>query len=373
MVASVPSMIGQFNMDNICILIELGYDVTVACNFKDRSVWDENKIIDLIRELEERNVKIIQVDFTRKIFDLESHFRAYRKLVKILEKNQYDFLHCHTPIASAITRLAAKKQNVKIIYTAHGFHFYKGSPLINWVLFYQIERYLSKCTDVIITINNEDYRRAKSNFFSKKVVKIPGVGIDCAAIRKCIVNKGELRKKLNIPQNSFVLLSVGELSKNKNHEVILSALRQLKNRKIYYLIVGKGKLKEKYTKLIKNYKLEENVKLLGYRDDVYKLCKESDVFVQPSKREGLGIAALEGMAIGLPLISSNASGIKDYSENGKTGFCCNNAKEYAKAIDNLYNNKDLRKKMSKYNLKKVEEYDISKTREIMKSVYSIFD
>lgn len=371
MVASVPSMIGQFNMDNICILIELGYDVTVACNFKDRSVWDENKIIDLIRELEERNVKIIQVDFTRKIFDLESHFRAYRKLVKIFEKNQYDFLHCHTPIASAVTRIAAHKMKIKTIYTAHGFHFYKGAPVLNWIMFYPIEKYLSKYTDILITINNEDYKRAKYKFKAKKVVKIPGVGINSEQIEKCHVDRYEMREKLNIPQDGFVLLSVGELSKRKNHKVILQALCKIKNPKIYYLIAGKGPLMEKYIKFVRKKGIQDNVKLLGFRKDIFELCKISDVFVHPSKREGLGIAALEGMASGLPLISSDASGIVDYSENGKTGYCCkiSDVKSYANAIQNLYNNEKLREKMGSYSRKVAKNFDISKTEIIMNKVY----
>lgn len=371
MVASVPSMIGQFNMDNICILIELGYEVTVACNYKDRSAWSDEKVKELEKTLKLMNIKMVQIGFTRSPMNIFSHIKSYRQLISELKENNYEFVHCHTPIASAVTRIAAHKMKIKTIYTAHGFHFYKGAPVLNWIMFYPIEKYLSKYTDILITINNEDYKRAKYKFKAKKVVKIPGVGINSEQIEKCHVDRYEMREKLNIPQDGFVLLSVGELSKRKNHKVILQALCKIKNPKIYYLIAGKGPLMEKYIKFVRKKGIQDNVKLLGFRKDIFELCKISDVFVHPSKREGLGIAALEGMASGLPLISSDASGIVDYSENGKTGYCCkiSDVKSYANAIQNLYNNEKLREKMSLYSRKVAKNFDISKTEIIMNKVY----
>lgn len=371
MTASVASMIGQFNMSNIKILQKLGYEVTVACNYKDRSAWSDEKVKELEKTLKLMNIKMVQIGFTRSPMNIFSHIKSYRQLISELKENNYEFVHCHTPIASAVTRIAAHKMKIKTIYTAHGFHFYKGAPVLNWIMFYPIEKYLSKYTDILITINNEDYKRAKYKFKAKKVVKIPGVGINSEQIEKCHVDRYEMREKLNIPQDGFVLLSVGELSKRKNHKVILQALCKIKNPKIYYLIAGKGPLMEKYIKFVRKKGIQDNVKLLGFRKDIFELCKISDVFVHPSKREGLGIAALEGMASGLPLISSDASGIVDYSENGKTGYCCkiSDVKSYANAIQNLYNNEKLREKMSLYSRKVAKNFDISKTEIIMNKVY----
>ena len=165
MLATVPSMIGQFNMNNIQILQELDYEVHVACDFKDRSVWTDERVEKFIVQLEEQNVKKIQVDFSRSPLKLWKHKKSYAQLKKLFEDNEYAFIHCHTPIASVICRLVSHKMKVKCIYTAHGFHFFKGAPLKNWVIYYPIEKFLSRWTDIIITINKEDYQRAKEKFY----------------------------------------------------------------------------------------------------------------------------------------------------------------------------------------------------------------
>ena len=169
MVASVPSMIGQFNMDNIQILLGMGYKVDVACDFSDMSVWPKAKVMSLKKQMEESGVLCLQVDFSRSPLSIKRHLNAYKKIVRLLKENDYEFIHTHTPIASAIARLAAKKTHTKVIYTAHGFHFYHGAPLKNWVLFYPIEKHLSRYTDILITINKEDYNRAKEKFKSSQI------------------------------------------------------------------------------------------------------------------------------------------------------------------------------------------------------------
>ena len=138
MVATVPSMIGQFNMNNIDILINLGYEVHVVCNWNDRSVWTEEKINNLKNQLEILNVKYFQIDFSRAVLDLPNHLKAYKQTIELIKKNEYAFIHCHTPIAGVIARLVCKKTNAKCIYTAHGFHFFKGGPLKSWLIFYPI-------------------------------------------------------------------------------------------------------------------------------------------------------------------------------------------------------------------------------------------
>ena len=311
MVASVPSMIGQFNMDNIQILLGMGYKVDVACDFSDMSVWPKAKVMSLKKQMEESGVLCLQVDFSRSPLSIKRHLNAYKKIVRLLKENDYEFIHTHTPIASAIARLAAKKTHTKVIYTAHGFHFYHGAPLKNWVLFYPIEKHLSRYTDILITINKEDYNRAKEKFKSSQIFYVPGIGVDIEKINMCCVDIEHKRTELGLKENDIMLLSVGELSERKNHEAVIRALNVLNNDKIKYFIVGKGQLKEYLENLISDMNLQNQVTLLGFRTDVLELCKSADIFIFPSLQEGLPVALMEAMACKTIVLCSAIRGNTD--------------------------------------------------------------
>lgn len=372
--ASVASMIDQFNMSNINILLNLGYEVHVACNFEKGNTCTVEKIESLKIKLDELRVKWFQVNFTRNVFNIIEDIESYRQVKSIIINNKYKFIHCHSPIGGVIGRLSCKATNTKCIYTAHGFHFFKGAPLKNWIIFYPIEKILSKYTDVLITINTNDYELAKDRFFSKKVVKVPGVGVDTKKFSKCKVNSKEYRKKLHL-SDEFVVLSVGELNKNKNHSTIIKAIKKLNDPTIKYLIVGKGAEKDNLNHLINELGMCDQVKLLGFRTDIPELCKISDIFAFPSKREGLGLAAIEGMAAGLPLISSNINGINDYSICGVTGYSYNptDVNGFSKGIKTLFDNPSIRNIMSEDCIKSASGYDITNVNKIMRKLYSEFD
>lgn len=307
MVASVPSMIGCFNMNNIYTLLELGYKVDVACDFKDTSVWPTDRVELLKKDLSKLNIKLIQLDFSRSPFRVDRHTVAYRKVIRLIEKRQYLFIHTHTPIASAIVRMAARKSNTKVIYTAHGFHFYQGAPFINWAMFYPIERVLSRWTDVLITINKEDFKRAKNSFKAKKTYYVPGVGVDVDLFAQSTTDIMAKRLELGIPNDAIIVLSVGELSERKNHQIIVKALNKLNNPAIYYVIAGNGYLINNLNQLDKTGRL----KLVGFRSDVVELLHTSDLFVFPSIQEGLPVALMEALAAGVPCIASNIRGCND--------------------------------------------------------------
>ena len=317
----LPATTDQYNISNIDTLITLGYKVDVACNFVKGNTCSKEQIKDLKQRLTEMNVGFYQIDFTRNVMNFPQDMKAYSQVKKLVLKKKYDFIHCHSPIGGVIGRAVAHEVGIKVIYTAHGFHFYDGAPKKNWIIYYPIEKLFSKWTDILITINKEDYSRAKKKFYANKVVYIPGVGLDTEKFEQCNIDRRKKRELLNIPDDGFVLLSVGELQNRKNQRTIIEALETLHNLKIYYLVVGKGELREEYEQLIKTYDLQNNIKLLGFRTDIAELCKAADCFIHPSVREGLGIAPLEAMASGLPLISSYINGIKDYTENGVSGCC----------------------------------------------------
>ena len=257
--------------------------------------------------------KFYDINFARFPFS-EANIKAYMQLKKIIMENNYDIIHCHTPVAGVLTRLAARNcKNTTVIYTAHGFHFFKGAPLLNWLIYYPVERFCAKFTDKLITINKEDYERAKQFSLRKngKVYYVPGVGIDLEKIQNIKVDIKQKKKELGIPEKVPVLLSVGELNKNKNHGIVLQALSNLTDKKFIYLICGRGCLQTELEKKVKEYKLSNKVKLLGYRKDVIEILKISDFFIFTSKREGLPVSILEAMACDLPVIASNVRGNRD--------------------------------------------------------------
>ena len=235
--------------------------------------------------------KFYDISFARFPFS-EANIKAYNQLKKIITENRYDIIHCHTPVAGVLTRLAARNcKNTEVIYTAHGFHFFKGAPLLNWLIYYPVERFCARFTDKLITINKEDYERALHFRLRKngKVYYVPGVGIDIEKIKNTKVDVHQKKKGLNISENIPVLLSVGELNKNKNHIAVLNALSKLQDKQFIYLICGRGALKEYLREKIKELRLENKVRLLGYRNDITEILKIADLFIFPSKREGLPV------------------------------------------------------------------------------------
>lgn len=373
MLASVASMIDQFNMQNIAILQEQGYEVHVAANFEQGSTSSNERVEQFKKELKEKDISYFQIDFSRNVSNMPQNIKAYKQIKKLLKDNKYEFIHCHSPIGGVCGRLAAKVTNTKVIYTAHGFHFYKGSPKLNWIIYYPIEKVLSHITDVLITINKEDYELAKKSMKAKRVEYVPGVGVDTNKFDEVIIDKNKKRKELGLSKDNIVLLSVGELNKNKNHEVIIRALAKLNNPNIHYIIAGRGNLESYLDELSKELNIEKQVHLLGFRTDISELYSISDIFCFPSYREGLSVALMEAMASGLPVICSKIRGNIDLIIDKKGGYLCNSnmVQEYEKSISELINNIDKRKKISEYNLNFIKSYDEAIVNTNMDKIYSL--
>lgn len=311
MLSSVASMIDQFNMSNIDILLKLGYKVEVACNFKEGNTCSAERIEDLKHRLKKMNVAYYQIDFTRNVMDFPQIIKAYNQVKNLVFNKKYDFIHCHSPIGGVIGRMVAHEVGIKVIYTAHGFHFYDGAPKKNWIIYYPIERFFSKWTDILITINREDYNRAKEKFRSHQICYVPGIGVDIKKINMIHIDIEHKRTELGLKKDDIMLLSVGELSERKNHEAVIRALKVLNNDKIKYFIVGKGQLKEHLENLISDMNLQNQVTLLGFRTDVLELCKSADIFIFPSRQEGLPVALMEAMACKTMVLCSTIRGNTD--------------------------------------------------------------
>lgn len=282
----------------------------------------------------------------------------------------YDIIHCHTPIAGVLTRIACiplRKRGVKVMYTAHGFHFYRGAPLLNWLLYYPVEKICSLWTDVLITINDEDFDVAKKRFKAKRTVYVPGVGVDTKKFCGVLADKEKIRMELGIPQDALLLLSVGELNKNKNHQIVIRAIAKCDDKSIHYMIAGKGKEKENLERLSKKLNINDQIHFLGYRNDVAILNKVADVEVLPSIREGFSLAAIEGMAGGLPLICSDNRGTRVYAVDGVNALVCRSIDDYINAIKSM--DKEKREIFGKRAIATAAEFDIVRINTEMKKIY----
>ena len=304
------------------------------------------------------------------------NLKAYKELKHIIDEGEYDIIHCHTPVGAMLTRLAAKqarKQGTRVFYTAHGFHFYKGAPAINWILYYPVEKWLSRYTDVLITINKEDYERAKT-FKAGKVCYVPGVGIDLKKFNAGYVNKEQKRKEIGVSADDFVLLSVGELIPRKNHEVVIRALSVLKRldklNHIEYVICGRGAYEADLRKLAEELDVADHVHFLGYRNDISEICNCADLFVFMSHQEGLPVALMEAMACGLPAVCSNIRGNTDLIEDGVTGLLANNTpEEVAQSISKMKSDTALRNRVASAALQKIKQFDLSSVEDEMSKIY----
>lgn len=372
-VASVVSFIEWFNKENIEYLrTELGCEVHIACNFDYMDDTDEERTKTYLDRICAQGVILHNIHFARSPLSRDN-IAAYSELKKIINRQKFDLIHCHTPAASMLTRLAARKARKVgciVMYTCHGFHFHNAAPKKNWMIYYPVERFCSRFCDYLVTINQEDYHRAQT-FHTKNVRYIPGVGVDIRRIKETAVDRAAYKKSIGIPEDCIMLLSVGEMIERKNHEVIIRALSSLQNENIYYVICGKGPLKEYLSNLAKQLGIADHVVFLGFRKDIPELCNASDISAFPSKIEGLGLAGIEAMAAGVPLISSNVHGILDYVIDGETGYACDpeDVDGFAKAIDKLANHPHLRLEMKEKCLKAVEPFELNNALRTMWDIY----
>ncbi len=302
------------------------------------------------------------------------NFSAYRKLKKLIQSHDFDVIHCHTPVGGLLGRLAARKSRkagTKVFYTAHGFHFYKGAPLKNWFFYYPVEKFCSYFTDVLITINHEDYDFAKKKMKAKHTEYVPGVGIDLNKFCNVQVDKNTKRREIGVPQEAFLLLSVGELNENKNHRIIVKAMAKLNDPNLHYAIAGIGSESAPLLALANELGISDRVHLLGYRKDVAELNHAADLFCFPSIREGLGLAAIEAMACGVPVVAAKNRGTCEFVVTDKNGYLCEycDAEAFAASILKVMGDYALRERLGDQAALSAEKFDVKNVVNIMKEIY----
>lgn len=358
----------SFLTNDIITLQKMGYEVHCAANIYHAGA-------ECMPEyFKEMNVAFHQIDFSSsKPLSLET-LKSYREMVTLFKSDYFDVIHCHTPIAGAIARYAGRKQRKKgsiVIYTTHGFYFHKHSSKKTWAMFYTVEDLMSRYCDAIITINREDFNNAKK-MHCKKVFYIPGVGVDTKRFRDVVIKREDYRERLGVKPNQILILAVGELSRRKNHQVIIKALAKAKIQQAVFMICGNAmtdaNTKDELEQLAKEKGID--LRLMGLRDDIPQICKCADIGVMPSTREGLGLSGIEMLASGLPVVASNVHGIVDYITDGVDGYLSApfDADAFAKAIKKLTDS-NTRKSMRIECEKAAEPFDIAHSRKAMQEIY----
>lgn len=391
LVTRVSGFIPQHEMNNVKILQEMGYEVHYATNLNVVVYGRDNS------RLEGTGIITHQIDFERSPFSLSTK-KALGQLEHLMMKIPFDLIHCHMPMSGALARQAAQNvrrktgRKVPVLYTAHGFHFCAGAPWKDWI-YYPIERYMARYTDCLITMNQEDYRRACRFPVRGSVKKINGVGIrlerfekyqkeNWEAPQRAEVPEGEedIRKKYGIPADYRIAVSVGELSERKNHIMMIEAMAQAADVNLVYLICGDGEKKEAICRRALELGLEKQVILTGYVDNVPALLQQCDVFLFPSTREGLPVAVMEAMAVGLPVIASDIRGNRDLIKQGRGGCLVKGFEsfDYARRLrwmflekaDGSVTKQERRREMGLWNRKRIQKFTLATVEKQMRAIYN---
>lgn len=329
LVTCTELMMLDFLTPHIVNLLNRNFEVVIGCSNVDGR-------IDEVRKFFGDRVEVHEINLKRSPYEI-SNIKGYKQLKKILKEQQFNFIWTNEPVMGVMTRIAAKRaglSNTKIIYMAHGFHFYKGAPIKNWMLYYPVEWLCACWTDVLVTMNKEDRELAKKYMHAKLVEYVPGVGIDVERFTGVHVDRAAKRREIGVSEDTTLLVSVGELTVRKNHAVVIKALAQLPDSNIHYVIAGDGPLRDELQTLASSFGIGDRIHLLGYRRDIPEIYGTANICVFPSIQEGLPVAVMEAMASGLPCIVSDIRGNRDLIDRQSGGIMVDpkNVNEWVEAI-----------------------------------------
>ncbi|NCB48495.1 MAG: glycosyltransferase family 1 protein [Clostridia bacterium] len=360
-VTSTDNMISQFLIPHIQDMQKMGATVECACNETDF-------FFETLKN--EYGFTMHKLDIPRKPLSFKL-FRAKDELVKLIKKNKYDLIHCQQPVGGVLARMAGHQCKVPVLYIAHGFHFFKGAPLQNKLIYKTIETEMAKKTDALVTMNEEDFSSAKK-MKAKKIYKINGIGVDLDKYKlNEELDEVAFRKSLGVEKDDFLILSVAEFTINKNIISIIKAIEDNPNKKIKLILCGRGELQERLKEYVNSHNLQDRVLFLGYRNDISNCIQVSNAVILVSFREGLPKSFLEAMSVGKPLIGSDIRGIKDLIGNNEGGVLIDpyDVATIKNAIQKLYEDKTLCKKFGERNKEFVKNYSIDVVLEQMREIY----
>lgn len=364
-VATVLSHICQFHLPYLRMLKEQGHEIHVAAH--------DNLAVKNGLQLRFAD-RHIEIPFERSPFD-RRNIRAYRALKKLIDRESYDLIVCNTPVGGILTRLAARKarkQGTKVIYIAHGFHFFRGAPRKNWLLYYPLEKHFARLCDMVITINEEDYQLAK-RCFPGHVEHIHGIGIDGNRYHPASKEEQDvMRQREGLSGEDYVVLCTGELNENKNQKTLIAAAAMLKERipHLKVLLGGNGPKEQELKAQIRELGLDDTVRLLGYRTDLERVVPAVDVVVSCSRREGLPLNIVEAMLCEKPIVASTNRGHRELVKDGATGFLLapDDAAGFSDRIKKLNDDRELRKKFGSKGLSRAQAYTVSRVQKELQMI-----
>ena len=353
------------NVSRPCIEAALahGYEVYYGVNRKNP------------RELEcDLPVKAFEAHTYRSITAFRDNLTAYKNLCKVIDEGKVELIHCNTPVGGLVGRLAGKRKKVKkVIYTAHGFHFYKGAPLFNRTVLKWAEKIMARFTDAIITMNKEDFEAAKKFKLRRggKVYFVHGVGVDLYKYEGISAYREGKREELGLSESDVMLISMGDLIQRKNYDTAIKAIAEAKNPALHYFICGKGQELDNLKNLAQSLGVSEQIHFMGFRSDIKELLSAADIFLFTTKQEGLPRSMMEAMASGLPCIASKIRGNVDLIEDGVGGYLCQtqDTSAYAEKINLLASDRELRQKYGQSNLETIKAFGIDKVAEEIREIY----
>ncbi len=367
-ISNISNKISSFVITSISAAHNVGLE------FYHVSHWQNAKDSQIQQDEAKYNIKINSIHSSRNPFS-KSNLIAYKELVDLIRRENIDFIHCNTPTGGILGRLAGKKCKVKkVIYQAHGFHFYKGAPKKNWLIYYPVEKWLARYTDAIITINREDFELAKTKFKLRrggKVYFVPGVGMDISLYNQVCTSRTDKRAEMGLAENDIALISMGDLIDRKNYKTAIEAVSKAKNPNLHYFICGKGPEEENLKLLCEKLGVSSQVHFLGFRSDIKELLCACDVFLFTTKQEGLPRSMMEAMASGLPCIASRIRGNTDLLDGTDGGYLCavTDAQDYADKLNILANDANARSTMGKNNAQTVKKFSIETVTEQLTKIY----
>ena len=367
-ILNVAKRVNNFSLTSMMAAQELGMEFHIAGN------WSYSSDQERLEDEKHYGIKIHQIDFVRTPYHPKNR-KAYTQLKKLIQSEHYDVIHCNTPIGGVLGRIVGKQCKItKVIYQAHGFHFYKGAPKKNWLLYYPVEKWLARYTDALITINREDFELAKNKLKLRNngmVYYVPGVGIDTAQYNRANQIREAKRSELRLNEDDIALISMGDLIERKNYGAAIRAIAKANNPALQYYICGKGPEEEKLKALANHLGVSDQIHFLGFRSDIKELLTASDVFLFTTRQEGLPRSMMEAMASGLPCVASNIRGNTDLLENEEGGYLCDvdDVSAYAEKIGLLASHAELREKMGRCNLNAIQKFNTESVADAIRKIY----